>query len=223
MNRFISAMPSSMCWPLRRKIPGVGRGNALALEGVRHLLAREQAAPVHPGAEIGRDGHVGRCRDDAVGELGLAAGELVEDQPEALPASTSTACLATAIAPARRWAAPRAGACSWRGTAPRRGTSASVRGRDRSAPRTCPIRGPAASSLTSREAFHLRRRHQAGVVVLVAGERQAEALDRVGDETDRAVVLDASEGIEQRSAGRGRRDWSSAAPAPRRSACRSAA
>ena len=39
------------------------------------------------------------------------------------------------------------------------------------------------------EGLHLRRRHQAGVVVLVAGERQAEALDRVGDEAGRPVVL----------------------------------
>ena len=30
------------------------------------------------------------------------------------------------------------------------------------------------------EHLHLRRRHQAGVIVLVAGERQAEALDGVG-------------------------------------------
>ena len=41
------------------------------------------------------------------------------------------------------------------------------------------------------EGLHLRRRHQAGVIVLVAGERQAEALDRVGDEADRPVVIDA--------------------------------
>ena len=41
------------------------------------------------------------------------------------------------------------------------------------------------------EGLHLRRRHQAGMIVLVAGERQAEALDRVGDEAGRPVVVDA--------------------------------
>ena len=45
------------------------------------------------------------------------------------------------------------------------------------------------------ERLHLRRRHQAGVIVLVAGERQAEALDRVGDEADRPIVID---GVERR-------------------------
>ena len=45
---------------------------------------------------------------------------------------------------------------------------------------------------------HLLVVHQAGVVVLVAGERQAVALDRVGDEAGRHVVLDAVEGVEHR-------------------------
>ena len=34
----------------------------------------------------------------------------------------------------------------------------------------------------------LRRRHQSGVIVFVAGERQTEALDRIGDETGRAIM-----------------------------------
>ncbi len=70
--------------PLRREVPGVGRGDALGLEQVLHLLAREQAAPVHPRPEIGRDGDVGRGRDDAVRERLARARQLVEDQPEAL-------------------------------------------------------------------------------------------------------------------------------------------
>src|SRR5262249_17111558 len=48
------------------------------------------------------------------------------------------------------------------------------------------------------QAFGLRRRHQPGVVVLVAGKRQPEALDGVADEADRAVVIDLCEGFEQR-------------------------
>ena len=46
------------------------------------------------------------------------------------------------------------------------------------------------------EARHLLERHQAGVIVLVAGEGQALALDRVGDEAGRRVVVDALEGVE---------------------------
>ncbi len=46
---------------------------------------------------------------------------------------------------------------------------------------------------------HLGRRHQSGVVILVAGQRQAEALDRIGDEAHRTIVLARLvESIEQR-------------------------
>ncbi len=44
--------------------------------------------------------------------------------------------------------------------------------------------------------LHLRRRHQAGVIVLVALERQADALDRVGDEADRTIVIDRFESLD---------------------------
>ena len=42
----------------------------------------------------------------------------------------------------------------------------------------------------------LRRRHQTGVIVFVAGQGQAIALHRVGDETDRSVVVDGRESVE---------------------------
>ena len=48
------------------------------------------------------------------------------------------------------------------------------------------------------EGLHLRRRHQSGVVVLVTGERQAVALDGVGDKAGRPVVVDPAEGVEHR-------------------------
>ena len=55
---------------------------------------------------------------------------------------------------------------------------------------------PSAIRMRLLERRHLVRRHQPGVIVLVAGERQAEALDRVGDEAVRPVVRDAVEGLE---------------------------
>ena len=46
------------------------------------------------------------------------------------------------------------------------------------------------------EPFHLLLGHQAGVVVLVAGNRQPIALDGVGDDAGRPVVGKAMEGVE---------------------------
>ena len=48
------------------------------------------------------------------------------------------------------------------------------------------------------ERRHLVAVHQPGMVVLVAGERQAVALDRVGDKAGRLVVGDGVEGVEHR-------------------------
>ena len=43
--------------------------------------------------------------------------------------------------------------------------------------------------------LHLGNRHQSGMVVLVPLKRQANALDGVGDEANRAIVIDALEGF----------------------------
>ena len=145
MNRFISAMPSSMCWPF-------GENSQLKVEGMRSLLnvsaiacAREQAAAVDPGAEIGRDRDVRRGGDDALREVVVAAADLVEDGAEA------------GLRRHRRLdrdrqrlrhddrAAPRAGAGPRRRTARGRGRPAA--GLPRAAgPRTCPTRGLRARS-----------------------------------------------------------------------------
>ena len=53
-------------------------------------------------------------------------------------------------------------------------------------------------ALAGLERGHLVRVHQPGMVVLVAGEGQAEALDGVGDEHRRHVVGDAAEGLQHR-------------------------
>ena len=87
---------------LGRELPVEGRGDALALEGVGHRLAREQAAAVDPGPEIGGDGHVRRGGDDAAREVAVAAADLVEDARRSRSASTSPAGWRPAALPARR-------------------------------------------------------------------------------------------------------------------------
>ena len=84
MNRFISAMPSSMMLALRRIIPVEGRRDLLLPEQIGVLGLGEQAAAVDPGAEIGRDGDVGRRGDDARGQFAVAAREFVQHQAKAL-------------------------------------------------------------------------------------------------------------------------------------------
>ena len=66
--------PSSMCWPLLVARPFLRRRNLCLGENVGDFPAAEQAALVDPGAEIGRNGDVGRGGDDPVGEIaaGLA-------------------------------------------------------------------------------------------------------------------------------------------------------
>ena len=83
--------------------------------------------------------------------------------------------------------------------------------RSHSSPWLMPSRGA--------QLVHLRLGHQAGVVVLVALERQPVALDGVGDEAHRLVRRRVVERLQDRLAGRGRRDWSSAAPSAA-SSCR---
>ena len=65
--------------------------------------------------------------------------------------------------------------------------------------------------------------HQAGVVVLVALERQAEALDGVDDEELGPLVAPRRGRRRAGGPGRGRRGWSSARPGPRRRSGRAAA
>src|SRR5450759_4454441 len=48
------------------------------------------------------------------------------------------------------------------------------------------------------EHFHLHRRHQPGVIVLVAGHRQAEAFDRVADEAGWLVACGCMESLKHR-------------------------
>ena len=102
-----------------------------------------------------------------------------------------------------------------RRTARRRGRLAAAAA-ERRAPRTGPIRGRRARP-SRPEARHLRRRHQAGMVVLVAGQRRAVALDRIGDERRSAGRRRPRvEGLAIRSRGNGRRGCPSARAVRRR-------
>ena len=179
MNRFISAMPSSICWPC-------GENSQLKVEGMRSLLkvsamASRANSPrrLTQGPRLVETVTSGEVVTMRRGEVVVAAADLVEDGAEAGLRRRHRLHAAPGVRPAPRCAAPSAGAARLARTARRRGMPANVQP-VRSVPRTCPIRAPAAHSLALLEDVHLRRRHQPGVIVLVAGERQAVALDGVG-------------------------------------------
>ena len=200
---------------LGRELPIESRRDALALERVGHRLAREQPAAVHPGPRLVETVTSGDVGDDARGEFAVAAADLVEDRAEAGLRRHHRLESSPAIRPAprSRGAFRRRPPAAANGTRSRNACS-SFR-RQRKAFELVPfVAGPHAHG--GAEGFHLRRRHQAGMVVLVAGERQAEALDRVADETGRPVVIDAVRTPRAPPADRGRRDCSSAAPVRRR-------
>ena len=77
-----SAMPSSMCWPWFVADHFCARRNLCGGEDVLHLAPLEQAALVDPGAEVGRDGDVGRGGDDAVGKVAAGAAKVEQDPAE---------------------------------------------------------------------------------------------------------------------------------------------
>jgi hypothetical protein len=79
-NRLFSAMPSSICWPCLSPTTFAPM-QSLPARKRRHFAA-EQAALVDPGAEVGRDGDVGRGGDDAVGEVAAGLGQVEQDAAE---------------------------------------------------------------------------------------------------------------------------------------------
>ena len=183
-------MPSSMCWPC-------GENSQLKVDGMRSLL--NVSAIFSRANRPRRFTHGPRLVET------VTSGDVVTMRfaKSLSPRPISLRMCAEAglrrhrrldrdrqARPAPRHAAPRAGARSSRRTARGRETPA-ARPPASSGPRTCPIHGRRARSSTSRNVVHLRRRHQAGVVVLVAGDRQAEALHRVADEAGRLVAVRA--------------------------------
>ena len=193
--------------PVRGHAPALRGGELRIPEHVVLLVPVEDAAPVHPGAEIGADRDIGAGGDDPLRELrifALPATDLGQDLAEGL--------LGGKLAPLPR---PRRGEGGGhmdggRGQAPPGGGERSGEGhggeegaqfllRDAQPLEQVPFMARA-DAHGGAEGLHLLLRHQPGMVVLVAGEGQAHALDRVGDEAGRLVAFGVlgAEGLDQR-------------------------
>ena len=181
---------------LRREFPVERRRDALALEGVGHRMVREQAAPVHPRSEIGGHGDVRRRGDDALREVAVVAADLVEDRAEA---GLRRHCRLDADRQFRGHGDGRRLEPAVAGGGERHAVEESLHflGGHVQALELVPLMA-FAHILRVAVRIHLRRRHQAGVVVLVAGHRQAEALHCIADEAGRLVAVGAMEGLQQR-------------------------
>ena len=159
--------------------PFLHRDDLLRAEDVLPVGPVENAALVHPPPQIRRDGDVRRGGDDAGGERALALAEVVQDAAEGL-------LRGDARAGAER---QRVGQRDGRGLRARR---LAVEGRGGDEIRERPLVhgepgegrpfGAFRDAHGGAEIRHLLLGHDAGVVVLVAGEGQTEALDRVHDE-----------------------------------------
>ena len=178
----------------RPELPLLRRRDAFVAERIGELLACEQATAIDPWPEIGRDGDIGRGRDDACRKGVVTLGKGVEDLAEA--------------GLRRQFAVfeeNRAG-----GGKRGRSEASSALGKERHGRNEAAHlvwRSNRAESLpffaladadALLEGLHLRLGHQAGMVVLVPGKRRTPALDRIGQEDRRPVVIDAPEGVDQR-------------------------
>ena len=175
--------------------PLLHRDDLLGAEDVLPVRAVEDATLVHPAAEIGGDRDVGRGGDDALGERALALAELVQDTAEGLLRGHAGA------GAQRQRVRQRHG----RRRVPAR---LAVEGgcRDERLQRLL-VEAEASEARPLGAFVHVHRRaevvhllfgHDAGVIVLVAGERQAEALDGVSDEAVGHVGIDLAQRLQHR-------------------------
>ena len=189
-------MPSSICWPLFAADHFCADAIFCLRENVGRFLAPEQAALVHPGAEVGRDGDVGRGGDDAVGERRRRPWRGRAGSGRTRPGSIAPRPRARARPGLR---SGRRSGCAFRG---RCGSARSAPRRPARALSPMPSSGshssPSATPIASRSAAIWVGFIRPGVIVLVAGEGQAVALDRPGDEQGRDVVLRRVERLDQR-------------------------
>jgi len=163
------------------------RGDLVLAENIRLGLAGEHAAPVDPGGEVGGGGDIRAGGDDGPRQrrgLGLGPPDLGEDLAKAGLGAHSP----PGDARLRQFRRHRHGG---------RGEAASARGQRRGVRRLAqqpldPVRMgepleripfmARADAHLGAELVHLFGRHQPGMVVLVARQRQAVALDGVGEE-----------------------------------------
>ncbi len=195
MNRLFSAMPSSMCWP-------VGEKSQLKVDGMRSLL---KVSAIFSCANSPRRLTQGPRLVETV-----TSGEVVT-----MRAASSEVCRAELVEQRteaglrrhlgrdrdRQLGRHRELACARRllGARPERHPvekSLQVRRRHVEPFELVPF-AARTDAHRGAEYFHLGRRHEARMVVLVARKRQAVALDGVADEADRPVMVDLAEGLEQ--------------------------
>src|SRR5207248_7074460 len=176
---------------LRREFPIEGGWDALAFKRVRQSLAGKQTSAIDPWPQTRRNRNVGRSGNDARGERRVVAAKLIEQCAEAelrgclrldgywqFVRHSDAFGLQIAVAAACKGYTVKEGLNLWR------------RVIEPFEARPF-LTGTYIHRLSKR--LHLRRRHQTGVVVLVPGERQAIAFDRVCDEANRPVVIDRIE------------------------------
>ncbi len=179
------------------EIPVEGRGDLLLPEQVGVFGLGEQPAPVDPGAEIGRDRDVGRSRHDARGKLAVAAREFVQHQTEALLGRHLGGLIERE--PLRHVDRGRVQAAASLAIERRIGEERlQLRGLLRKPLEFFPLVARA-DILGGAPLLHLRHRHQPCMVVLVALERKADALDGIGDEADGAIMIDRLESLDHGS------------------------
>ena len=150
-----------------------GRGHLLGAEDVLVLLAVEHLPAGDPAAEAGRDRDVGRGGDDPLRQRQLAARKLAHDPPERLLGRRHRS-----LPPGRQAGRDRHGLSLEALLAAAEGHG----GQERVEVVPAHIEPGIARPLLARgdtirlpEALHLLLRHQPGMVVLVAGERQVDS------------------------------------------------
>ena len=196
MNRLFSAIPQLDVLALGGDFPVQGREDPLVLEEVAPGAATEDVPPVQPGAEAGRDGDVRRRGHHPVGQIGMPPREIGQEAAE---------CVLGRQAVAGRRLEPLRHGDTRRGVPPggRASEGHRIEKRLQLVGRHVQTREPVPLLAVGDphpllERGHLVGSDEAGVVVLVTGERQAVALDGVGDEGGGPVVLHGAEGVAHR-------------------------
>ena len=166
--------------PPRGGGPRLERGDRLLAKGVGLLPGGEHPPPVDPSAEIGGDGHVRGRGDHPVRELAPRPSDGGEEPPEAFLGGEPLP-----LGNGKRLGNGHRGDLVAAIRGPGEGHPRDVflqhLGREREPGEPVPLRPPF-DPVPAPQLVHLLHAHQARVVVLVTGERQAVALDRVGDE-----------------------------------------